>query len=126
MESFGTKKNARYDLAKRLLDRVVRVIRLVDVLWATPTARHLADQWLRFGTSPGANNGRLQAAQSRKDFNYELGICLREIREARRWLSLIHRVALVSRAKVEPLPDETEASVKTFAASLRTAGKNAS
>jgi len=124
MESFGTKKNARYALAKRLLDRVLRVIRLVDVLWATPTARYVADQWLRFATSPGANNGRLQAAQSRKDFNYELGICLKEIREACRWLCPIHRVALVSRAKVEPLPDETETPVKTFAASLRTAGKN--
>ena len=124
-EGLGTRKDAHYDLEERLLEFAVRVIRLVDALPATRAGRHVADQLLRCGTSPLANHGELQAAESRKDFIHKLGLCLKETREARRWLRLIHRVRLVPSAKVEPLLSETEALIKIFAASIRTAEKNA-
>jgi four helix bundle protein len=79
---------------------------------------------LRCGTSPLANHGELQGAESRKDFIHKLGICLKEIRETRRWLRLIHRVPLVAPPKIEPLLSETEALIKIFSASIRTAEKN--
>ena len=69
---------------------------------------------------------KLQGAESRKDFIHKLGICLKEIREAWRWLRLIHRVPSFSApSKVEPLLAETEALIRIFAASIRTAEKNA-
>jgi four helix bundle protein len=102
----------------------VRVIRLVDALPTIRAGRHVADHLLRCGTSPLANHGELQGAESRKDFIHKLGICLKEIREARRWLRLIHRVPLIPTTKIEPLLDETEALVKIFVASIRTAEKN--
>jgi len=114
----------RFDLEERLLDYAVRIIRLVDALPTSRAGRHVADQLLRCGTSPLANHGELQGAESRKDFIHKLGICLKEIREARRWLRLIHRVPLVAPAKVEPLLNETEALIKIFSASIRTAEKN--
>jgi four helix bundle protein len=120
----GTSDAKRYDLEERLLEYAVRIIRLVDALPASRAGRHVADQPLRCGTSPLANHGELQGAESRKDFIHKLGICLKEIREARRWLRLIHRVPLLPPAKVEPLLNETEALVKIFSASIRTAEKN--
>ena len=114
----------RYDLEERLLEYAVRIIRLVDALPASRAGRHVADQLLRCGTSPLANHGELQGAESRKDFIHKLGICLKEIRETRRWLRLIHRVPLVAPPKVEPLLVETEALIKIFSASIRTAEKN--
>ena len=114
----------RYDLEERLLDYAVRIIRLVDALPATRAGRHVADQLLRCGTSPLANHGELQGAESRKDFIHKLGVCLKEIRESRRWLRLVHRVPLVSPPKIAPLLVETEALIKIFAASKRTAEKN--
>ena len=114
----------RFDLEERLLEFAVRIIRLVDALPATRAGRHVADQLLRCGTSPLANHGELQGAESRKDFIHKLGICLKEIRETRRWLRLIHRVPLLAPAKVEPLLSETEALIKIFSASIRTAEKN--
>ncbi len=114
----------RFDLEERLLDYAVRIIRLVDALPTSRAGRHVADQLLRCGTSPLANHGELQGAESRKDFIHKLGICLKEIREARRWLRLIHRVPLVAPVKVEPLVAETEALIKIFSASIRTAEKN--
>ena len=114
----------RYDLEERLLDYAVRIIRLVDALPATRAGRHVADQLLRCGTSPLANHGELQAAESRNDFIHKLGICLKEIREARRWIRLVHRAPLLAPKKVEPLVAETEALIKIFAASIRTAKMN--
>jgi four helix bundle protein len=114
----------RFDLEERLLDYAVRIIRLVDALPSTRAGRHVADQLLRCGTSPLANHGELQAAESRRDFIHKLGICLKEIREARRWLRLVHRVPLLAPSKIDPLLGETEALIKIFSASIRTAEKN--
>src|SRR5687767_2345114 len=114
----------RFDLEERLLEYAVRIIRLVDALPATRAGRHVADQLLRCGTSPLANHGELQGAESRKDFIHKLGLCLKEIREARRWLRLVHRVPLLTPSKVGPLLAETESLIKIFAASIRTAGKH--
>src|SRR6266581_6089276 len=119
--AFGTKTGTKYDLEERLLEYALRVIRLVDALPATRAGHHVADQLLRCGTSPLANHGELQGAESRKDFIHKLGICLKEVREARRWLRLIHRVPLVPPAKIDPLLVETEALIKIFSASIRTA-----
>ena len=114
----------RFDLEERLLEYAVRIIRLDDALPATPAGRHVANQLLRCGTSPLANHGELQGAESRKDFIHKLGLCLKEIREARRWLRLVHRVPLLTPAKVGPLIVETESLIKIFAASIRTAQRN--
>jgi four helix bundle protein len=124
-EDGGTASSERrFDLEERLLEYAVRIIRLVDALPATRAGRHVADQLLRCGTSPLANHGELQGAESRKDFIHQLGICLKEIREARRWLRLVHRVPLLPPAKIDPLIAETDALIKIFAASIRTAEKN--
>jgi len=120
----GTQRGERYDLEERLLEYAVRIIRLVDALPASKTGRHVADQLLRRGTSPLANHGELPGAESRKDFIHKLGICLKEIREAQRWLRLIHRVPLVAPPKIEPLLSETDALIRIFVASLRTAERN--
>lgn len=117
-------KESRYDLEDRLLEYAARIIRLVDALPGTRAARHVADQLLRCGTSPLANHGELQGAESRKDFIHKLGLCRKEIDEAWRWLRLIHRVPMLPPGKVEPLLVETNALIRIFAASIRTAGKN--
>jgi len=123
-ERAATKKDSRYDLEDRLLEYSARIIRLVDALPGTRAARHVADQLLRCGTSPLGNHGELQGAESRKDFIHKLGLCLKEIDEAWRWLRLIHRVPMLPPGKVEPLLAETNALIKIFAASIRTAEKN--
>jgi four helix bundle protein len=123
-KSAALSSGRRFDLEERLLEYAVRIIRLVDALPGTRTGRHVADQLLRCGTSPLANHGELQGAESRRDFIHKLGICLKEIREARRWLRLVHRVPLLPPSKIDPLLTETEALIKIFSASIRTAEKN--
>src|SRR4051812_39716698 len=78
-ESAATAGDTTFDLEERLLEYAVRIIRLVDALPASPAGRHVANQLLRCGTSPLANHGEVQGAESRKDFIHKLGLCLKEI-----------------------------------------------
>ena len=115
----------RFDLEERLLEFSSRIIRLVDALPNTRAANHLAGQLLRCGPSPLGNHGEVQAAESRRDFVHKLRICLKEFKETRRWLRLLQRSQLVPVAKMTLILQETEELIKIFAASVRTAEKNA-
>ncbi|HEY6070364.1 MAG TPA: four helix bundle protein [Chthoniobacterales bacterium] len=113
----------KFDLEDRLLEFAVRLTKLVDALPNSRTGNHVAGQLLRCGTSPFANHGEVQAAESLKDFIHKLGICFKELKEVRRWLRFIARVELVPPERLRPLLIETEELIRIFAASIRTAEK---
>jgi len=118
------KTNARFDLEDRLLEFSARIIRLVDALPNTRAANHLAGQLLRSGTSPYGNHGEVEAAESRKDFIHKLKICLKELKETRRWLRLADRAAILAAPKMTSILSETEELIRIFFVSIRTAEKN--
>jgi four helix bundle protein len=119
------RKETRFDLEERLLAFSACIIELVDLLPNTRAGNHVAGQLLRCGTSPYGNHGEVQAAESRRDFVHKLRICLKELKETRRWLRLIQRAALLPEAKVAPVLRETEELIKIFFTSIRTAEANA-
>lgn len=55
----------------------------------------LAKQLLRSGTSIGANVEEAQAGQSHADFTAKMSVALKEARESRYWLRLLHQSQLV-------------------------------
>jgi four helix bundle protein len=113
---------AKYDLEQRLMEYAARVIKVVEALPATRVGNHIADQLLRSGTSPYPNHGEAQAAESKKDFVHKIKICLKELREAYRWLKLIKYVKLINRSeRLDDLIDETEQLIRIFTASIKTA-----
>src|SRR5712671_574020 len=119
-------KETQYDLEDRLLEYAANIIRLVERLPRTRAGNHLAGQLLRCGTSPLPNHGEAQAAESRNDFIHKFSICLKELKESRRWLRLAKRVPLIKPpTEFDPLLEETEALIKIFATSIRTAQRNA-
>lgn len=113
----------KFDLEDRLLEFAARLTKLVEALPNSRTGNHVAGQLLRCGTSPFANHGEVQAAESLKDFIHKLGICFKELKEVRRWLRFTARVQLVSPDRLRPLLIETEELIRIFAASIRTAEK---
>jgi four helix bundle protein len=115
----------RFDLEDRLLEFSARIIRLVDALPNTRAANHLAGQLLRCGTSPYGNHGEVEAAESRKDFVHKLKICLKELKETRRWLRLACKSSIISATKTAAILNETEELIRIFFSSIRTAEKNA-
>jgi four helix bundle protein len=122
----ATKKNgAKFNLEDRLLEFTARLIKLIDALPTSRAGNHIAGQLLRCGTSPFANHGEVQAAESRKDFIHKLGVCFKELKEIKRWLRLIGRVELIPLQRLRPLLIETEELLRIFSASIRTAEEKA-
>jgi len=117
--------NLRFDLEERLLEFSVRIIRLVDALPNTRAANHIAGQLLRCGTSPYGNHGEVEAAESRKDFIHKLKVCLKELKETRRWLRLLAKSSMLPETKLVPILNETEELIRIFFSSIRTAERNA-
>ena len=78
------------------------------------------------GTSPYPNHGEAEDAESRDDFIHKLKLCLKELRETRRWARLIKRKGW---GKADPtLPfvlSEADELIRIFFSSIQTAKKNA-
>ena len=119
----GSEERAeRYDLEERLLEFSVKVIELSETLPKTRAGNHVAGQFLRAGTSAYGNHGEAQAPESLDDFIHKMKVCLKELREARRWTRLIARMGwLKGSAELAFLLGEVEDLVRIFKASVRTA-----
>jgi len=123
---YGASKNRKYDLEDRLLEFAVTVVELTESLPNTRAGNHIAGQLLRCGTSPLSNHGEVEAAESRKDFLHKLRICLKELRETKRWLRLVGRLKKLGQpANLTACLTEIEELIRIFAARVRTAEKNA-
>jgi four helix bundle protein len=110
----------KYDLEERLLTFAANIVRLADSLPNTKAGNHIASQLLRCGTSPLANHGEVEAAESRNDFLHKLRICLKELRETNRWLRLIDRLGLVESTALTAAIGETDQLIRIFVTSIRT------
>jgi four helix bundle protein len=115
-----------YDLEERLLEYAAAIIRLVREMPKDREANHVAAQLLRSGTSPLPNHGEAESAESPADFVHKLKICLKELRETRRWLLLVRRVPLIQQNEaLKATLSETDELIRIFVASIRTAEKRA-
>jgi len=77
------------DLANRLFDFAVRVIRFLRSLPNVPEFNNIRYQLSKSATSSGANYEEAQAASSKPDFLYKIEISLKEMRESNYWLRMI-------------------------------------
>lgn len=123
---YSGRRDRRYDLEDRLLDFAVDVVELTESLPNTRAGNHIAGQLLRCGTSPLSNHGEVEAAESRKDFLHKLRVCLKELRETKRWLRLVSRLKRLGEpANLPVCLNEIEELIRIFAASVKTAERNA-
>lgn len=123
-ESANSKR--KYDLEDRLLEFASAVIDLSESLPPTRSGNHVAGQMLRSGTSPYPNHGEAEAAESRDDFIHKLKICLKELRETRRWARLIkHKAWVKNETTLLYVLGECEELIRIFHSSIQTAKRNA-
>ena len=114
-----------FDLQDRLVDYAVRIIKLSNALSKDQTGTHIHSQILRSGTSPAANYGEAQSAESKADFIHKLKISLKELRETEVWLKIIVKAELIlPKSKVKPLLEETDELISILFKSVETAKKN--
>jgi len=95
----GIRTNESSNTEDRLLDFAVNVVELTESLPSTRAGNHIAGQLLRCGTSPLSNHGEVEAAEYRKDFLHKLRICLKELRETKRWLRLVSGLKKLGQAE---------------------------
>ena len=123
---YNSKRKTSYNLEDRLLAFAANIIELTESLPNTRAGNHVAGQLLRCGTSSLSNHGEVEAAESRRDFLHKLRICLKELRETKRWLRLVSRAKkLGPPADLMSHLNEVEELIRIFVASIRTAEKNA-
>jgi len=118
-------KRAPYDLEDRLLEFAAQILQIVELLPSTKAGNHIAGQLWRCGTSPLSNHGEVEAAESRTDFLHKLRICLKELRETKRWLRLVGRLDLTDISHLGVCLNEAEELIRIFVASVLTAENNA-
>jgi four helix bundle protein len=122
----GPGRSRKFDLEDRLMEFASAIIDLSEMLPATRAGNHVAGQILRSGTSPYPNHGEAEAAESRDDFIHKLKICLKELRETRRWARLIKRKGWVKGdATLLFVLGECDELVRIFHSSVQTAKRNA-
>ena len=115
----------KYDLQERFIDYAVRIINLSEQLPETKTGKHIAYQMLRSGTSPAANYGEVQSAESRADSIHKLKISLKELRESEVWLKIIIKAKIIQPSTtLNALVQETDELISILFKSIDTARKN--
>jgi four helix bundle protein len=119
----GDAMATRSDLQARTKAFAVRVIRLVEALPNTLTARVIGKQILRSGTSVGANYRAAHRAKSNADFISKMGTVEEELDETAYWMELMVEVDLVPQKRLAALLGEADELLAIMVASIKTAKK---
>ena len=102
----------------------MRIVRLCEALPSTKSGNHVAAQLLRSGTSPAANYGEAQSAESKANFVHKLKVALKELRETQIWLQIIAKASLLKSATLlDPLLKETDELIAIVFTSITTSKK---
>jgi four helix bundle protein len=83
------KAKFKTELKQRIYRWTLDLVKYVDNLTKSQSARRIADQLIRSGTSVGANYIEAQAASSKKDFINFLHHSLKSANESKFWICLL-------------------------------------
>lgn len=109
------------EMKKRTKAYALAIIRLVQSLPNTPTARLVGSQLLKCGTSVGANYRAPCRAKSQADFIAKMGIVEEEADESLYWMEILVDSNVVQPSAVAELSDEGNQIVAIVVASINTA-----
>ena len=109
------------ELKKRTFEFGIRIVRAVEALPRSETAREIGRQLLRAGTSVGANYRAAARAKSRADFVAKLGIVEEECDEAAYWMEVIIALKILKPTRLTRLHTESAELLAIVVASIKTA-----
>ena len=110
------------ELKQRTKQFGLRVIKLVESLPGTATARTIGNQLLRSGMSVGANYRAACRGRSKADFVSKAGISLEEADECLYWMEMLQEAGIFPAERLKDLMKEADELVAIFTASIKTAG----
>lgn len=112
------------DLKKRTKQFGLRIIKLVEALPKTQSARMIGNQLLRSGTSVGANYRAACRGRSKAEFIAKVGISIEESDESMYWIEMLTEAGIMPDEKVSALYKEADEIVAILTASAKTARRN--
>src|SRR5687767_13083986 len=114
-------------ICDRSFEFACRLLELCDRLFERgPSARHIASQLMRCGTSVGANAEEAQEGQSKADFIAKRSISSKEARETRWWLRVAVKTKKVKADEVRWELDEVNQLMKMLRSAILTARSSSS
>jgi four helix bundle protein len=109
------------ELRERTRKFAVRVVKLYQALPKSDEGRILGRQFLRCGTSVGANYRAVCLSRSKAEFISKITVVLEEADETEFWLELMQDTGVLGKGKDGGLVQEAHELTLIFGASLRTA-----
>lgn len=110
-----------FDLEDMLVDFSCRLMDIIEALPDTRTGIYLASQLNRLCYSPGMHHAEAQATVSGKDFIYQIGIVLKELKECRFALKIIGKKEMIKPVtKLEAIFKETQLLIVTVEKMINT------
>ena len=103
-----------HELKTRTRSYALDVIRLYTALPRSPVEQVLGKQFLRAGTSVGANYREACRARSDAEFTAKIGDSLKELEETMYWLELLQDSTGTPNGKLAALIDETNQLTAIF------------
>ena len=100
----------------------VRVVNLYKYLTVEKKEYVMSKQFLRCGTSIGANVAEAQKGQSYADFLSKMCIASKEANEAAYWLRLLNRTEYISQEQYESMRRDADELISILTAICKTAG----
>lgn len=111
--------NKKYDLEERTLNFGKQVIQLANLLPKNQVNLKLVDQFVRSGTSIGANYREANDSLGQKDFYMRVRIARKEAKETLYWLELILENNNDFQEKIGSLVDECGQLVRILSSIIK-------
>lgn len=104
------------DRTRNFANRVIKVYVELSKRRYDDAGKILSQQFLRSGTSIGANCSEAEFSQSRADFRSKLYIALKEASETRYWMQLMIDNHIIPETKLALMLDELNQIIKILIA----------
>ncbi len=110
--------------SKKFAIRVIRAYVELNKKHFDDAGKVLAKQFLRSGTSVGANCAEAEFAQSRADFLSKYSIALKEASECRYWIEIMIESKIVSENKFTQMLPELNSIIKILISTTKSLKQN--
>lgn len=113
----------RQDLRKRTTNFALRIIRLYVALPKATEAQVIGKQFLRSGTSVGANYREAFRSRSDAEFISKLQLTIQELEETDYWIDLLEQAGVVASRRLAELRSEICELIAIFVSTVKSVKK---
>jgi len=119
------KNNTHYNLVQRTSVFGEKVIECAKSINITTISKPVVVQFVRSGTSVGANYMEADEAESKRDFIHKISIARKEAKETLYWIRMIRCILPYTETRLHSLHEECMQMVKIFSSIIKkTRGNN--